>query len=352
MSGPVRVFRLRYLSTKEKKEMSRVNLSFAFLSLMTLTVLGCGAPDDAEDSSGDGEQTQTSGGGSESDTSNDPEVILIDGSSTVYPVTVAMAEGFSKASGSTNVKVNAPSGTSGGFKKFVTGSTDINDASRPIKDKEVQLCADNNIEAVELTVAIDGISVVVNKENTWCDSLTFAQLKAMWEPNAKVKTWKDLNPEWPDEKIKLYGPDGDSGTFEYFTEKVIELKKECTDDYQPAVDDNLLVTGVKNDRYALGYFGYGYYLRAREDLKGLSIAGAEGDPVSPTPETIESYEYPLARPIFIYVNKNRLTDTNMKDFLNYYLGEGQALVSQAGCVKLSEEVLEQSRKNLTDALPE
>lgn len=320
------------------------------MSLTTLALLGCGGAEDggAEDGDGGsgGDQAQTSDG----DTQNDPESILIDGSSTVYPVTVAMAEGFSKASGSKNVKVNAPSGTSGGFKKFVTGDTDINDASRPIKDKETQLCADNGIEAIELTVAIDGISVVVNKENTWCDSLTFAQLKAMWEPDAKVKTWKDLNPEWPDEKIKLYGPDGDSGTFEYFTEKVIELKKECTDDYQPAVDDNVLVTGVKNDKYALGYFGYGYYLRAREDLKGLSIAGKEGAPVSPTPETIESYEYPLARPIFIYVNKNRLSDTNMEEFLNYYLGEGQSLVSQAGCVKLSEEVLEQSRMNLADAL--
>ena len=295
-----------------------------------------------------GEEHSEEGEATADNSANDPEAILIDGSSTVWPVSMAMAEAFEGA----KVEVRSPSGTSGGFKKFMVGETDINDASRAIKDSEVETCKANGIEPIELTVAIDGISIVVNKENDWCDSLTFAQLKALWEPESKVSTWKDLNPEWPDEKVALFGPDGDSGTFEYFTEKVIELKKQCRDDYEPATDDNVLVKGVSGSKYALGYFGYGYYLKARKELKGLSIAGKEGEPVAPTAKTIESYEYPLARPVFIYVNKSRLTDTGMADFLRFYLGEGQKLVSRAGCVQLSEDVLAESNAALTAALGE
>ena len=318
-----------------------------------LILFSIGCVEDASTGTGGGGQsepgaTNSADGGESGGTTaaNDKESILIDGSSTVWPVSMAMAEGFEGA----KVEVAAPSGTSGGFKKFMVGETDINDASREIKEKETETCKENGIEPLELTVAIDGISVVVNKENTWCDSLTFAQLKALWEPDSKIGTWKDLNPEWPDEKVKLFGPDGDSGTFEYFTEKVVELKKQCRDDYEPATDDNVLVKGVSGDKYALGYFGYGYYLKARKDLKGLSIAGNEGDPVAPTAKSIESYEYPLARPVFIYVNKSRLSDAGMPEFLKFYLGEGQKLVSKAGCVQLSPEVLAESVAALEEAL--
>lgn len=307
---------------------------------------GSGKPADSAGTAVSGTDTtgEKSGDGAGSSV-NDPETILIDGSSTVYPVSVLMAEAFEGA----NVEVAAPSGTSGGFKKFMVGETDINDASRTIKEKEITTCAENGIDPLELSVAIDGISVVVNKENTWCDSLTFAQLKALWEPNSKVSTWKDLNPEWPDEKVTLFGPDGDSGTFEYFTEKVVETKKQCRDDYEPATDDNVLVKGVAGDKYALGYFGYGYYLKARKDLKGLSIANG-GAPVAPTAKSIESYEYPLARPVFIYVNKSRLSDKGMPEFLRFYLGDGQKLVSRAGCVQLSQDVLAEARAALEEAL--
>ena len=259
---------------------------------------------------------------------------------------MAMAEAFDGA----NVEVAAPSGTSGGFKKFMAGETDINDASRRIKDKEIATCKENGIEPIELTVAIDGISIVVNKENTWCDSLTFAQLKALWEPGSTIKTWKDLNPEWPDEPVALFGPDGDSGTFEYFTKVVVEKEKQCRDDYEPATDDNVLVKGVSGDKYALGYFGYGYYLKARKELKGLSIAYKEGKLVAPTAKTIESYEYPLARPVFIYVNKSKLSAPGMAEFLKFYLGDGQKLVSQAGCVPLSKDVLAESMSALENAM--
>ena len=294
-----------------------------------------------------GETVATEGGESGEDTSslNDPKVILIDGSSTVYPVSVAMAEKFKGA----DVKVNAASGTSGGFKKFVVGKTDINDASRRIKQKEITACKENGIVPLELMVAIDGISIVVNKENTWCDSLTFAQLKALWEPDSKIKTWKDINPEWPDEKVSLFGPDNDSGTFEYFTEEVVEMKKQCRDDYNPAVNDNELVRGVAGDKYALGYFGYGYYDKARAELKGLSVA-KDGEPITPTADTIASYEYPLARPVFIYVNESRLTDEGMPEFLKFYLGDGQKLVSENGCIQLSDEALGESVAALEAAL--
>lgn len=283
-------------------------------------------------------------------TGNNENEILIDGSSTVGPVSIAMAEGFMKKTDGAKVVVRAFSGTSGGFKSFMKGETDINDASRPIKDKETTTCKENGIDPLELTVAIDGISVVVNKDNTWCDELSFEQLKAIWEPGSKIKTWKDVNADWPDEKLVLYGPDSDSGTFEYFTEKVCETKKQCRKDYNPAVDDNVLVNGVKGSKYALGYFGYGYYLKARRDLKGLSVSRGEDAAVAPNAKSIESYEYPLARPIFIYVNKSRLTDKHMADFLKFYLTEGQSLVAGAGCVKLSDEVVGKSVAALEEAL--
>ncbi len=309
-------------------------VSVVALGIMAMATVGCGE----SDSGGTG----TAGGGASASTAT----ILIDGSSTVWPVSMAMAEAFDGA----NVEVAAPSGTSGGFKKFMAGETDINDASRRIKDKEIATCKENGIEPIELTVAIDGISIVVNKENTWCDSLTFAQLKALWEPGSTIKTWKDLNPEWPDEPVALFGPDGDSGTFEYFTKVVVEKEKQCRDDYEPATDDNVLVKGVSGDKYALGYFGYGYYLKARKELKGLSIAYKEGKLVAPTAKTIESYEYPLARPVFIYVNKSKLSAPGMAEFLKFYLGDGQKLVSQAGCVPLSKDVLAESMSALENAM--
>lgn len=306
----------------------RLSASLALAGVLVLSQ-GCSTSDNS--GGGDGAKT-----------------ILIDGSSTVWPVSMLMAEAFDGA----KVEVAAPSGTSGGFKKFMIGETDINDASRRIKDKEIATCKENGIEPIELAVAIDGISVVVSKENTWCDSLSFDQLKALWEPDSKVNTWKDLNPDWPDEKITLFGPDADSGTFEYFTGTVLgkELEKQCRDDYERATDDNVLVKGVSNDKYALGYFGYGYYLKARKDLRAISVAGREGDAIKPTAATIESYEYPLARPIFIYVNKSRLSDEGMSDFLRFYLGDGQKLVAKAGCVQLSEDVLAESLAALEAAM--
>lgn len=338
--------------------MSSLRLGLSLLASFALLVsAGCGSGEEAAsgDNAGSGGDTGTETTGSEStssnadDPKNDPNMISIDGSSTVHPISEAVAEAI-KEKGITNVEVASPSGTTGGFDKFVLGNTDINDASRPIKDEEVTKCGEANIEALELTVAIDGISIVVNKENTWCDSMTYDQLQKLWEPDSKIKTWKDLNPEWPEETIKLYGPDDKSGTFEYFTKKVVGTKKKCRSDYEPAVEDNVLVAGVAGDKYALGYFGYGYYVKNRKDLKGLSVAKGDGKPIAPSVKSIESYEYPISRPVFIYVNKNRLGDENMAEFLRFYLNEGQKFVPRVGCVQLPKDELAKSVKALEDAL--
>jgi phosphate binding protein len=195
----------------------------------------------------------------------------IDGSSTVAPISSAVTEELARL----HPKVRAPvstSGTSGGFKRFVTGETDISDASRPIKESEKNACAANGVEYIELKVAIDGLTVVVNTENDWVDGMTVAQLKQVWEPNSTVKTWADVNPAWPAEPIKLFGPGTDSGTFEYFTEEVCGTARASRTDYTANENDNVLVTGVAGEKYALGYFGYAYYVENQERLKALAIA--------------------------------------------------------------------------------
>lgn len=199
--------------------------------------------------------------------------VVIDGSSTVQPITAAVAEEFSKKHPEARVPVGT-SGTGGGFKKFIEGVLDINDASRPIKESEAAACREKGIEYLELKVAIDGLTVVVNPENNWCDGLTVDQLTAIWEPDSKIHKWSDLRPDWPDEPIKLFGPDADSGTFDYFTEVICGEAGRIRTDFQPSTDDNVLVTGVAGDRYALGYFGFAYYLENQGRVKGLAIAPA------------------------------------------------------------------------------
>ena len=199
-------------------------------------------------------------------------VVKIDGSSTVAPISQAMAEDIIQDKG---IKVTvATSGTGGGFKKFIKGETDINDASRPIKDKEAAACKEAGIEFIELKVAIDGLTVVVNAENDWCGCMSAEQLKKLWEPGSTIKKWNELDPSWPDEEIKLFGPDTESGTFDYFTEVIIEPEdggEKIRSDYTPAVQDTVLVNGVSGDKYALGYFGYAYYVENKDKLKALGI---------------------------------------------------------------------------------
>jgi phosphate binding protein len=199
--------------------------------------------------------------------------ITIDGSSTVFPISQAMAEEFQKKHPGVQVPV-ASSGTGGGFKKFVVGETDINDSSRPISEKEIGQCKAHGIEYVELKIAIDGLTVVINNGNTWCSCLSVEQLKEVWKPNSTVRKWSDINPEWPAKAIKLYGAGPDSGTFDYFTEVIVGKAKSSRTDYEPSEDDNQLVTGVAGDRFSLGYFGFSYYIENKSKLQAVGIIPA------------------------------------------------------------------------------
>jgi phosphate transport system substrate-binding protein len=271
--------------------------------------------------------------------------IEIDGSSTVYPITEAVAEEFMKLYPEVNVTVGV-SGTGGGFKRFVVGEIDISDASRPIKEEEIEKAKQNGIEFIELPVAYDGITVVVNKENDWVDSLTIEELKKIWSPDSKVTKWSDIRPGWPEQRINLYGPGTDSGTFEYFTEAVNGKAGESRFDYTASEDDNVLVQGVSQDKYALGYFGFAYYLENKDRLKAVKIDSGTG-PVEPTMETIREGTYkPLSRPIFIYVSKKSLERPEVKEFVKFYMENAGKLASEVGYVPMAENVYEDNLAKL------
>jgi phosphate transport system substrate-binding protein len=265
----------------------------------------------------------------------------VDGSSTVYPITEAVAEEFIKLHPDVKVTVGV-SGTGGGFKKFCAGETDINDASRPIKQKESEACQAKGIEWIELKVAFDGISVVVNPQNDWVECLTVEELKRLWEPASPVKKWSDLRPEWPDEEIRLYGPDTDSGTFDYFTEAIVGEEDASRADYTASADDYMLVHGVAWDKYGLGYFGYAYYAENTDKLRAVAIDAGEGC-IAPSPETIEGGKYKsLSRPLFIYVSKEALQRPEVEAFVRFYLTEGVALILEVGYVPLGDEAYDEA----------
>ena len=278
--------------------------------------------------------------------------ITINGSSTVYPVSQAMGEEFMNLHKGVDISVGE-SGTGPGLKLFAEGKLDIADASRPIKPAEAAACKAVNVEYVELKVAIDGLSVVVNPENDWCKALTVAQLKALWSPDSKIKKWKELNDAWPDESIDLYGADHASGTFDYFTEAIVGKSKSSRTDYTPSTDDNVLVKGVAGNKFSLGYFGYAYYAENKSKLKVLSIAAGDdvAAAVAPTEATILDGTYkPLSRPLYIYVNKSSLKNPQVAEFVKYYLNDGQSWVKTVRYVQLPAAELDAARKTLSEAL--
>jgi phosphate transport system substrate-binding protein len=264
------------------------------------------------------------------------KIIKIDGSSTVYPITEAVAEEYQKAKkGAVNVTVGI-SGTGGGFKRFCRGETDISDASRPIKDSEITACQEQGIEFIELPVAYDGLAVVLNPKNTWVKSFTVTDLKKIWEPEAKgqVTKWNQVRAEWPDAPLKLFGPGADSGTFEYFTEAIVGKAKASRGDFTASEDDNVLVQGVAGDKNAIGYFGLAYYEENKDKLKVAPVDGGKG-PVIPSLQTVENGTYqPLSRPLFIYVNTKSAAKPEVKEFIDYYLKNAQKLVKQAKYIPL------------------
>jgi phosphate transport system substrate-binding protein len=264
--------------------------------------------------------------------------IKIDGSSTVFPITEAVAEEFQKSHPKVKVTVGI-SGTGGGFKKFTVGETDISDASRPISDKEREAAATNKIGYIELPIGYDGISVVVNPRNDFVDSLTVAELKKIWEPGSKVKLWSDVRPNWPKRSIRLYAPGTDSGTFDFFTEEVNGKAKACRSDFSPSENDNVLVQGIAGDPDSLGYFGFAYYEENRDRLKLVTIDSGKG-PVAPSVKSIESGTYrPLSRPLFIYVNVNAVTSRpEVEEFVKFYLNNATKLIGAVGYVPFKAEL--------------
>lgn len=273
--------------------------------------------------------------------------IRIDGSSTVYPITEAVAEEFSKLAENVRVTVGI-SGTGGGFKRFAIGETDISDASRPIKKSEADQCAENNIKFVEVPVAYDGLSIVINRENYWVDQLTVDDLKKIFLTANSAKTWKDVNPAWPDRPIKVYSPGTDSGTFDYFKEVVAGKEGTFRSDMSVSEDDNVLVNGVVGDGGAIGYFGCAYYFENKDKLKVVPIVNPETKKaVEPTPETIEGGDYaPFSRPLFIYVNSESLNRREVKAFIDYYLKNAPRLSAKVGYVALPEVIYERATRNV------
>lgn len=269
---------------------------------------------------------------------NEEGSITIDGSSTVYPATEAVAEAFRSESPKTMVTIGV-SGTGGGFQKFGRGEVDIANASRPIKSAEAAVAEENGINFVELEVAYDGLAVVVNPENDWVESLTVEQLKKIWEPSAQgtITHWNQINPEWPNEEIHLFGPGVASGTFDYFTEAVVGESGKSRGDYTASEDDNVLVQGVSGDKFGLGFFGLAYFDNNKDKLRLVPIDNGNG-PVKATSATIRDGSYaPLSRPLFIYVNSTSLRNPKVIEFIRFYLEEAPSLMKDVGYVPLTEE---------------
>lgn len=269
--------------------------------------------------------------------------ISIDGSSSVYPITEAVAEEYRLEHGDIRVTVGV-SGTGGGFKKFARGEIDISNASRPIKEPEIKACADNNIGFIEIPVAYDGLAVVISPANEFVDYLTVAELKKMWEPAAqqKVTSWRQIRASFPDVPLRLYGAGTSSGTYDYFTEAIVGKAKSSRGDYTASEDDNVLVQGVSTDKGALGFFGLAYYSENKSKLKLVGIDAGKG-PVFPTDTTVRTGEYsPLSRPEFIYINIKSANSPVIQDFVRFYMIKAPALVKEVGYVPLPDEVYQLS----------
>jgi phosphate transport system substrate-binding protein len=275
-------------------------------------------------------------------------IVTIDGSSTVFPITEAVAEEFQKAK-KNKVRVTVGiSGTGGGFKKFCRGEIDISDASRPIKKSEMEACAKEGVTYYELPVAFDALTVMVNPGNSFAETMTVEELKKAWAPESKgvVMTWNQVNPAWPNTPIKLYGPGTDSGTFDYFTEAINGKGGASRPDYTASEDDNVLVQGISQDKGALGYFGFSYYWENRNKVKAVKLDGGKG-PVAPSPETVENGSYaPLSRPIFIYVSAKSLDKPEVKEFVEFYMAKAAELVKEVKYVPLPASIYKSNLEHM------
>nr|WP_308206679.1 PstS family phosphate ABC transporter substrate-binding protein [Actinoplanes hotanensis] len=290
---------------------------------LTAALTACGSDNPSTDSGGDTAE-QLSG------------EVKVDGSSTVGPLSKAAADLYAEEQAKVNVTVGT-SGTGGGFKKFCVGETDVSDASRPIKDSEKAECDAKGVKYAELIVANDALSVVVNKENTWTDCLTVAQLKKIWEPKSKVANWNQVDPSFPNEPMKLFGAGTDSGTFDYFTDEINGEEGASRTDYTPTEDDNVTVQGVTGSKGGLGYFGFTYYEENADKLKLVKVDGGGGC-VEPSVATAQDGSYkPLSRPLFVYVSGASLAKPQVKDFVDFYIQNIDEVVKEAKYVPLTAE---------------
>lgn len=275
--------------------------------------------------------------------------VRVDGSSTVYPITEAVAEEFRAVHPDVKITVGV-SGTGGGFNKFSRGEIDINNASRPIKEQEAADCEKNGIGFVELTVAYDGLVVVTNKSNTWLNDISVEELKKIWEPAAqeKITRWNQVNPAWPAEEFNLYGPGIASGTYDYFTEAIVGKSGSSRGDYTASEDDNVLVQGIAGDENGLGFFGLAYYEENKDKLKLIGIRTENGS-VLPSVETVKNGTYtPLSRPVFIYITKSALGRPEVLAFAKFYLENASALVTDVGYIPLTDEEYEKELAKLEE----
>lgn len=308
------------------------------LALSLVACGGGGGDEQAASPEGEGAEAAAeaeAGGGVSGD-------VMVDGSSTVFPISEAMAEEFMGANSESRVTVGV-SGSGGGFKKFCAGETDISNASRPIKESEIEICQEAGIDFVELPVAFDGLSVVVNKENDWAACLKPEELGKMWAPEAEgaISNWNQIRADFPDTELSLYGPGTDSGTYDYFTDAATGEEGESRGDYTASEDDNVIVQGVSSDSGGLGFFGFAYYAENKDKLKIVEIENAEGECVTPSEDTIADGSYnPMARPIFIYVSTKSLEENPaVKAFVDFHLSPDNAgLVSEVGYVPLPSDL--------------
>ncbi len=283
-----------------------------------------------------------------------PALIRVDGSSTVFPITEAIAEEFQGAHPDVRVTIGV-SGTGGGFQKFCAGETDISNASRPIKPTEIDQCRKAGIEFIEVPVAYDGLAVIVNPKNTWVAAMTIVELKRLWAPEAqgRIMRWNQVRSSWPDQEIRLFGAGVDSGTYDYFTEAIVGKEGASRGDFTSSEDDNVLVQGIANDELALGFMGIAYYEQNRERLKLVPIDDGKADngdgPIAASPETVRNGTYqPLSRPLFIYVSTRSAERPEVQQLVDSYFTTGADLVTEVGYVPLTDQIYQLAQKHFAD----
>jgi len=332
-----------------KRTISRVLALVALVALAAIVAAGCGG-DGRDDESDTAAETSSAAGGETSSAQGEDlsGKISIDGSSTVGPLVTAAAEQFQGDNSGVNVTVGV-SGTGGGFERFCAGETDLSNASRPIKDDEAALCEKAGVAYSEFQVANDGLAVVVNPDNDWVECLTVEQLKKIWSPETAPKSWKDVDPEFPDEQIKLYGPGTDSGTFDYFTDEINGEEGKSRTDYQAAEDDNVIVQGVGAEKGGLGYFGLSYAEQNSDEVKLVQVDGGGGC-ITPSVETVQDGTYkPLGRPLYVYAKNEAFTRPEVKAFVQYMIDNAVPIAEEALYVPMTDEQVTEAQGKLDEA---